>query len=39
MLKLLADFELITWIIHRLSKLLEQLAPQSAAAPSAAQKP
>ncbi|HEY4311470.1 MAG TPA: Na/Pi symporter [Pirellulales bacterium] len=26
-LKLLADFELITWMIHRLAKLLEQLNP------------
>ncbi len=27
--KLLADFELTTWIIHRVSKLLDQLAPQA----------
>ncbi len=35
MLKLLADFELITWIIHRLSKLLEPLAQQMYSAPVA----
>ena len=33
-LKVLADFELITWVMHRLSKLLDQVAtpPQSQAA-------
>ncbi|HVU86251.1 MAG TPA: Na/Pi symporter [Pirellulales bacterium] len=38
--KLLADFELSTWIIHRISKLLDELTPQaSGAAPRSAPKP
>ncbi len=32
-LKLLADFELITWIVHRLSKLLEQFGARRSEQP------
>jgi phosphate:Na+ symporter len=34
--KLLADFELTTWILHRISKLLDQLASQASGSPAAA---
>ena len=37
-LKVLADFELITWIVHRLSKLLDQIATPPSPTESAAAK-
>jgi phosphate:Na+ symporter len=34
--KLLTDFELSTWIMHRISKVLDQLTPQSSGLPAGA---